>query len=231
METAPMLQDLAVRQAIAYAIDRADLIDKVARGAGIVANAGYTPVESIWYNPEVKSYDHDPEKAKELLDGKTYDLTLVIGSSNNEVRIAELIKLNLAEVGINLTVESFDTKTRDAMVKSGDYQLLITGHGGWGNDPDVLRDYYANGAIPGYNNQEINRLAAEQLLATDQEQRATLIDELQSAIAEDLPMLPLYNTKDESVYRPAKYDGWTYMFNHHQTTHAKISFLSVDTLE
>ena len=88
------------------------------------------------------------------------------------------------------------------MVKSGDYQLLITGHGGWGNDPDVLRITMPTVAIPGYSNEEINRLSAEQLLATDMEQRAALIDELQSVIAEEVPMLPLYNTKGESVYRP-----------------------------
>lgn len=226
LEKAPALQDINVRKAIAYAINRTDLIDKVARGAAILPGEGYIPQQSVWYNKNVKAYEFDPEKAKDLLDGKTYDFKLTISSSNDEVRMAELIKLNLADVGINITVESVDSKTRDSMYKNGEYQLILNGYGGWGGDPELLLSQYAYGAIPGYSNEQINKLCDEQLLETDQAKRMKIVYELQNVIADEVPQLPLYNTTGMSVYRPAKYDGWTYMFDHHETTHPKISYLA-----
>ncbi|NLV86088.1 MAG: diguanylate phosphodiesterase, partial [Clostridiales bacterium] len=224
-EKAPELKDVNVRKAIAYGIDRNDLIDKVARGAAIFAGEGYIPQESIWYNEDVPAYNHDVEKAKQLLEGKTYSFVLTISSSSDEVRMAELIKLNLAEIGIDITVESVDSKTRDSMYKDGDYQLILNGYGGWGGDPQLLISQYAKGAIQGYNNEEIDRLCQEQLMETDPIKRKEIVNELQLLIAEEVPQLPLYNTKGMSVYRPDKYDGWTYMFDHHETTHPKISYL------
>ena len=49
--------------------------------------------------------------------------------------------------------------------------------------------------------------------------------ELQAVIAEEIPQLPLYNTTGYIVYRPEKYDGWRYMFDHHEVTHNKLSYL------
>ncbi len=226
-ENAPALQDKNVRQAIAYAIDRSDIIEKVTRGAAILPGDGFIPQESVWYNKNIDNYEFDTEKAKELLGGKTYDFTLTISNSNGEVRMAELMKLTLAEVGINVTVESFDSKTRDTMYKNGEYQLLINGYGGWGSDIDMLRTDYANGGIKGYNNDELNKLCDEQLIETDPQKRLELGYKIQDIIAEDIPQLPIYNTKGMNVYKPAKYDGWKYMFDHHETTHAKISYLDV----
>lgn len=227
MEKVPALLDVNVRRAIACAVDRKEIIEKVARGAAVMPNDGYTPIESIWYNSSVKNYEFDLEKAKELLNGKTYDFVLTTSSSNDEVRMAELIKLTLAQVGINLTVESVDSKTRDTMYNNGEYELILNGYGGWAADPDLLRSQYYDGAIPGYSNEKINELCLKQLRETDMEKRMEIIGELQLAIAEDIPQLPIYNTKGMSVFRPDKYDGWTYMFDHHEATHAKVSFLDV----
>ena len=225
MESAPALQDINVRKAIACAINREELIEKIARGAATMPGEGYIPTQSIWYDDTVENYKFDPEAAKEYLDGKTYDFVLTVSSSDAEVRMAELMKLSLAEVGINLTVESVDSKTRDTMYRNKEYELIINGYGGWGRDPDLLRSQYANGAIPGYNNEKINELCAAQILETDVEKRHEIIDELQHLIAEDVPQLPLYNTTGVSVYRPSTYDGWTYRFDHHETTHPKISYV------
>lgn len=227
METAPELLDADLRRAIALAVDRQELIEKVARGAAIMPSDGYVPTESVWYNEDVKSYEFDIEKAKELLGGKTYDFELTVSSDNDEVRMAELIKLNLSEIGINLSVRSFDSKTRDTMYNNGEYQLIINGYGGWASDPDNLRVQYADGAIPGYDNERINELAHEQIRETDPEKRREIVDELQLVIAQEIPQLPLFNRKGISVFRPDKYEGWTYMFDHHEPTHAKISFLNV----
>ncbi len=229
MESRGELKDKNLRQAMAYSIDKDELVEKVARGAGKIASPGYLPVQHSFYNDNVKKYHFNLEKARTMLDGIEYEFDLLIGNSNAEVRIAELIKLNFEKVGIKLNITSLDTKSRDAAIKSGEYELVLNGHGGWGNDPDILRDRYNSQfkETPGYLNAEIDRLSNEQLLATDLEKRKDIVFELQEIIAEEIPILTLYNTSGYSVYRPEKYDGWKHVFNHHEVTHNKISFLEI----
>lgn len=238
MEKRPEFKEKTLRQAIAYAIDRKELVEKVARGAGILANPGYLPVDHAWFNAEAKQYGHNPARAQELLEGEEYSFTLLTANSNPELRIAELIQISLGKVGIEAQVKSVDMKTRDAAVKNKEYEMVLYGHGGWGNDPDLLRDIYAKAegvgsspaadGVPGYDNARVNDLCRRQLLELDPERRRELVMELQSVIAEDLPQLPLYNTTGYIVYRPAKYDGWRYMFDHHEVTHNKLSYLEME---
>ncbi len=236
MEKRPELKNKELRQAIAYAIDKEELIEKVARGAAKPASPGYLPVEHVLYNKDIQQYDFDLEKSKELLNGNSYDFTLLTGNSNAEVRIGELIKINLEKVGINVDVQSLDSKSRDGAIKNGDYELALNGHGGWGNDADILRRQYAqistgptfSSGIPGYSNEEINKLCEKQLIEIDEEKRKEIIFQLQFLIAEEIPQIPLYNTSGYTVYLPEKYDGWKHVFNHHEVTHNKISYLQMD---
>ncbi|MCB8817051.1 ABC transporter substrate-binding protein [Desulfosporosinus shakirovi] len=235
MERRSELKDLQIRQALAYAIDEQELAEKVFRGAAVPASAGYLSAEHIWYNPEVKNYEFDLEKSKQLLAGKTLRFKLLLGNSNEEIRIAELMKISLAKAGIELEIKSVDTKTRDAAVKKDDYELVLNSGGGLGNDADVLRTVYTREAsapgsvtgIPGYSNPELERLAEAQLYEMDQQKRKEIVLKLQELIAQEIPLLPLINTTGYVVYKPAKYEGWKYMFDHHNVTHSKISFVDV----
>ncbi len=225
MDRREELKDKNIRYAIAHSIDVQELIDKVARGAAVPGSSGYLPVDHIWYNQNVRRYDYNIDRARELLKGKDLELNLVISNSEEELRIGELLKISLAKSGIELDVKSVDMKTRDAMVKSGDYELALIGHGGWGGDPDMLRRTYATGAIPGYSNEEIDKLADLQLMELDEDKRREVVFELQERIGGELPLIPLYNTTGYIVYRPGKYNGWMYMFDHHEVTHSKLSYL------
>lgn len=62
-----LFQDVRFRQALAYAIDQNELIEKVARGAAKPGSPGGLPLDHQWYNPGIKKYDHDLEKAEALL--------------------------------------------------------------------------------------------------------------------------------------------------------------------
>lgn len=238
MEKRSELKEKEIRQAIAYAIDKNELVEKVARKAAVPASAGYLPVDHIWYNPNVKNYEFDIEKAKQLLKGKELSFKILTGNSKNEVRIAELLKINLAKAGIELSVTSVDTKTRDTMIKKGDYEIALNGHGGWGGDADLLRTMYAKGkslsqspsadGIPGYSNDKINELCSLQLEEMDVNKRKDIIFKLQELISEEIPQIPLYNTTGYIVFRPGKFDGWKYMYDHHEVTHNKLSYLEAE---
>ncbi|AUG58695.1 ABC transporter substrate-binding protein [Acetivibrio saccincola] len=225
MEKRPELLDVNVRKAFAHAIDKNELIEKVARNAAVPASPGYLPIHHIWYNDKVVNYEFDIEKAKDLMNGRKLSFTLLTGNSNEEVKIAELIKINLERAGIDIIITSVDTKTRDGAIKNGNYEIVLNGHGGWGGDPDILRTTYANGRIRGYSNDEINELSERQLYEMDVKKRKDIIYKLQEVIGEEVPMLPLYNTTGYCVFRHSKYDGWKYMFDHHEVTHNKLSYL------
>lgn len=238
MEKRTELKDKAVRQAFAYAVNRRELVEKVARNAAVPASAGYLPVGHVWYNPAVKDYEFNPEKAKELLAGRALSFKLLTGNSNEELRIGELLKISLAQAGIELSVTSADTKTRDAAIKKGDYELVLNGHGGWGGDADLLRTTYAAkistsqspsaDGIRGYSNERLNELCRQQLYEMDGEKRKAMVFQIQELIAEEVPQLPLYNTTGYVVFKPAKFEGWKYMFDHHEVTHNKLSYLDVN---
>ena len=88
-----------------------------------------------------------------------------------------------------------------------------------------MRTTFANGRIRGYSNDEINELSERQLYEMDVKKRKDIIYKLQEVIGEEVPMLPLYNTTGYCVFRHSKYDGWKYMFDHHEVTHNKLSYL------
>jgi len=235
MEKKPELSDVNVRKAIAHAIDVHELIDKVARGGAVPANPGYLPIDHIWHNPDISEYEFDINKSKELLNNKPLSLSLLISDNKKEARIAELLKINFAKAGINLEVKTCDMKTRDSRVKEENYELALIGHGGWGSDADSLREVYAvevardqgpvSNVIPGYSNPKINKLCKDQLTELDESKRKTMIMELQKVIADEIPLLPLYNTIEYVVFKPEKYDGWQHVFDHHALTHNKLSYL------
>jgi peptide/nickel transport system substrate-binding protein len=231
------------RQALAYAIDKDELIEKIARGGAKPGSPGILPIDHQWYNPLVKNYSLDLEKAKAMLieagvtGNTTYELLVGEGV---EVRIGELLKEQLAKAGITINVVSADTKSRDARVFEGNYELALLAMGSWGLDADWLRIRYSSlkddaeaggsasallGADQGYANAELDDLFDRQKRETDQAVRKALFFEIQELLALEVPEIPLYNNYYYYAYRPGLYDGWTFMFDHPVMEHAKLSFL------
>lgn len=232
-----VLQHKDVRQAINYAIDKNELIEKIARGAGVPGSGGILPPDHVFYNPEVKQYEYNHQKARNLLEKAGYgSLSLTLKVPDREIRLAELIKNQLEKVNIELTIISSDRKTHDSRVRNMEYELAILGHGGWGGEPDYLRRFVGesastgsisplDSALKGYNNSKLNSLLLKQKHEFDRGKRKQILFEIQNVLAEDVPEIPLYYTAGYTVYRPEKYDGWIYMFDHHSLTHSKLSYL------
>ena len=251
MKKRPELGDKKIRQAFAYAIDRNELVSKVQRGAGIPGNMGILPDDHIWYNPDQPAYAFDAAKAKALLDeagwkdtdgdgirdkdGRKLSYTLSLASG--EVRIGELIKARLKDVGIDIQVKALESRSRDANLKSGDYELLISGFGGWGQDADYLRTRYSDAvtgstsgvasaaAVYGYHNETLNTLAAREVVELDDGKRKEIVFDMQKILAEDVPTIPLYYTTSYDAWYISKYDDWMNMFDHHARTHSKLTYL------
>ena len=253
MKKCPELNDSRIRQAFAYAINRDELVEKIARGAGKAGKMGILSEDHIWYNSDQPKYDYNPDKAKALLDeagwtdtdgdgirdknGEKLSYILSLGSS--EVRIGELIKERLSEVGIDVQVKALESKSRDANLKNGDFELAISGFGGWGQDADYLRTRYCDtgsqsgsvssgASVFGYHNDTLNALGTQELQELNDSKRKEIVYNMQTTLANDVPAIPLYYTTSYDVWRISKYDGWMNRYDHHARTQCILSYLERD---
>ena len=125
--TNPMLADPQVRLAIAYAIDKQDLVNRVLAGQpGLVANSWIPPISQL-FNPDTPAYQFNPDQAKQILDADGWTvgsdgvrvnssgqrLSFKYQSTNNAIRkkTMPLVKDQLAQVGIEVNIDQMPAQT------------------------------------------------------------------------------------------------------------------------
>ena len=222
------------RHAIAYALDRKDMVNRLLGGRGEPESVGGLTVGHPMLAPDLPTYDHDAAKARSLLDGlglkdtngdglrelpdgKPFVLEIQ-GNNRFSSKSAELIKEYLHDVGIDVKISILDKAVADDNAGKGNYTMALIGYGGMTGDPDQnLRSRYA--ASPkstsftraiGYSNPEVTRLANQQLTTLDPVQRKTLVQQIQRIVADDVPIIPLYTPKRMTFYKAGIFDNWYY---------------------
>jgi peptide/nickel transport system substrate-binding protein len=212
------------RRAIAYAIDRADIVETVTDDGSILANIGIIHPDSTWYMPGLPGYEHNIAKANEILDalnftdtnddgireykdevGNKKDFKFTLTTSEEYVNEAEFIKDDLKDLGIEIGVKSVSRNELGSGIACGAFEFAINGHGGIAN-PRVLR----TAATGTSRSEEYYEIYEKQLRSMDEDQRKELVGELQEIIADELPVYPLYHPKIWYVYDPDKLDAWFY---------------------
>jgi peptide/nickel transport system substrate-binding protein len=196
LERAPFDQ-VALRRAVAHAIDRQRIVEQVTHGGAVVANLGIVSPSTEWANPALHGYAHDPVKARQILQeaGLANQAVTIIQSARD--REAELIRADLEAIGLQVTVKSGDRTTIDGLLKEGRFDLAISGHGGIAN-PSTLRT--PTWPATTYQNEAYDALFMAQSVEMDEEERKEQIWALQEILAEELPVLPLYHPLMWVVY-------------------------------
>jgi peptide/nickel transport system substrate-binding protein len=202
----PTLHDARVRQAIAYAIDRAPLLQYIWRGFAQPARS-ILPPQSWAYDADVLSYPHNPEKARQLLDAASYlahdgvrfHLTMKTSTEESTRLLAAVLQQQLRDVGIALDIRTFEFATFFADVTSGAFQLYSLRWIGGNEDPDIFEySFHSNrfppkGANRGfYSNPRIDSLIDQARHETDQNARKRLYAEVQEILAQDEPYINLW---------------------------------------
>lgn len=211
------LKDQRVRQAIAYAIDTDYLIEKMHKGVSREAPSPIHP-SSPYFFEDIKRYDRDLDKAEGLLDdagfpeksdGTRFSLVLDLTDVGGVGDLAEIIKANLADVGILVTLRSSDFPTWATRVSHYDYDMTMDNVWNWG-DPvvGVERTYVCDNIVEGvvwsnmsqYCNPEVDRLFEAAASATDPDERVERYHEVQELLAEELPIYWIESLEYKNAY-------------------------------
>jgi peptide/nickel transport system substrate-binding protein len=163
----PPFNDKKVRQAVRYAIDHKALLDTAWAGRGQLIGSMVPPTDP-WYEDRTGDYPFNVAKAKELLGGKTYNVKMRIPNLPYAVAGAQVVKSQLAQVGITADIEPLEFPARwlDVVFKQGDYDMSIINHVE-PRDMGIFADksYYFR-----YDNPEYGKLLAAADQGTEQEQ-------------------------------------------------------------
>jgi peptide/nickel transport system substrate-binding protein len=201
----PPLDNVKVRQAIAYAVDRESLIKNLLLGYGKIAHS-IIPEES-WSYSAGQTYSYDPATAKRLLNesGVRFDKPIVYklsGSSISGRQYAGVIQNQLKEVGIPVEIQTPEQNTLFDELQRGNFQIAYTQWVGGNQDPIFYKDLFATSEIPTqthrsrnrsrYSNPELDTLLDEAVNTYDRTRAKELYTKIQDIVSRDVPVFPLW---------------------------------------
>ncbi|UOD34780.1 peptide-binding protein [Deferribacteraceae bacterium V6Fe1] len=210
----PLFKDKRVRQALTYATPKDDIIEGVLFGLGQKATGPYKPT-SPWYNPNVKKYEYNIEKAKSLLaeagfkdtdndgilekDGLKLKFTIITNQGNSSrSMVAEILQNSWSKIGAKVDIRILEWATFiNEYIDKRDFDAVILG---WSIplEPD-LYDIWHSSKCEGknlnficYQNSEVDKLIEEGRVEFDFEKRKAIYDKIQEILAEEQPYTFLY---------------------------------------
>jgi peptide/nickel transport system substrate-binding protein len=213
--TAAPLDNVKVRQALAYAIDRGSLIKSLLLDYGKIAHS-ILPEESWAYSPGQK-YNFDPAMAKKLLDEAGFPdpdgdgpkmrfekplMYKLSGSSIAGRQYAGVIQNYLKAVGIPADIQTQEGNTLFVELRRGNFQVAYSQWVGGNQDPIFYKDLFATSEIPTqdrasrnrsrYSNKELDALLDEAVNTFDRQKGLELYKKVQDIVSRDVPVFPLW---------------------------------------
>ncbi|AKB48175.1 Oligopeptide ABC transporter, periplasmic oligopeptide-binding protein OppA [Methanosarcina sp. Kolksee] len=212
--------DVRVRQALNYAIDRQEIVDTALEGVAGSPAIGIFPDIMPWSaNDKIEAYAYNPEKALKLFaeagikqgsDGKLYyngkPFTIEIQTYTKQAAhqpMAEVIVAQLEKIGITTTIKIAETNSISADAVAGNYDLALYS---WGvapvGDPDyfVSSHFLSNGTYAStwlrYSNPQVDKWILEARAETDKEKRAELYGMIQEQVQNDAVLVCIAYKKE-----------------------------------
>lgn len=199
--------NVQVRKAVQMAIDKQAILDALYGGRGQVEH-GIFPHGLIGFNPDQEAIPYDPEAAKALLaeagyaDGFTMELAADSSSSDTTTMALEIIKEQLAEVGINAEIKNYDEATWLDTRKAGELGSFLATWTADFNDPDnFIYTFFGNEEktrIRSLNYPDtavMERVSAARGIVNDDERMAEYQALEEKIIHEDAAWAPMYSRK------------------------------------
>ena len=217
----PLLARLEMREALAYGIDRQQIIKKLF--ANRARLAGGLLVPEHWAGaPELAGFEFNLEKAQQRIaqlkkisglvdnylnsDGEI-ELSYKTSSDPTRIRLATVYQSQLKKIGVHLNIQSYDWGTFYNDIKQGRFQLFSLAWVGV-KSPDIFQYVFHSEAIPpkGANRGRYRDPIADELIAKAGQaqsltEQATLYNQLQTRLQENLANIPLWYEDQYAVMR------------------------------
>ncbi|MDL2319253.1 peptide ABC transporter substrate-binding protein [Eubacteriales bacterium OttesenSCG-928-A19] len=204
-------QDLAVRQAINYCVDKEGIVNNLLGGLPVVADSSWMYFDQF-HNPNLPAHEYSLEKAAQVLedagwtlnasgvrekDGATLEFEWLGRTTNaDEIKIQQVVADACKEIGIVLTINNMAQSAMNDLRMSGDYDMKI---GGWITGTPSRTRFYGNQAFAPdsvndifYDNQELSDLLAESDTVLDVELRKEMLYRAQEMMIEDMVTIPTH---------------------------------------
>jgi len=207
-----ILKNKNIREALTYAIDKNKIIEDVLKNQGQSID-GPIPQGFLGYNPDIKKYGYDPQKAVELIvnDGwtlrdeifykKDEELKIILTTveQTTNIKVANLIKEFWDNIGVNTELQIISrNEIEKEIINPRNYQVLLYGQI-IGYDPDLFPFWHSSQTshpgvnLAGYINRRADQLLEEARLTNDPNIRDEKYREFQNLLIEDLPTIFLFN--------------------------------------
>jgi ABC-type transport system substrate-binding protein len=213
LKKAPFGDNLNLRKAIGYSINRQSAVDFLQGRASIA----YTvlPPGLLGYDEGVKSYEYDVAKAKELMkqagypNGLDEEFEVIIPNWSNAVRLFEIYQTFLQEIGVKIKITPLEFTSFLSRLESGDFTLGWTYRVADYADPDSFflplyhsRNIGAGGNVAQYQNNEVDRLIELGAQTVDQGKREEIYTQIGEKVLEDVPYFPLFHNIWVDISKP-----------------------------
>jgi len=204
--TRPPFDNPQVRRAMALAIDKTSLLDAIYLGQATRAKS-LVPSASWAYEANAKELGYNPVRARELLDeaGVPFNFTMNIWAmpvqrayNPNAMKMAQLIKSYLADVGVNVNIISYDWNIFRENLRLGLHDSVLIGWNADNADPDnFYRPLLTCEAIPSGTNRamwcnpEYDSLIEQALLTDNFDERTAYYHQANALLFEQMPLVPI----------------------------------------
>lgn len=204
--------DVRMRQAVSYAIDRKTINEQLWGG---LCGEAYSILS--WRTPFYKEItgEYNMEKAKELADevlkGERVTVDMIISQSRANSypykAEAEYLQSELAKIGIDINIRILEGTIYNEERNAGNYNCTLDAHGF--NNADPYSNFFGYIGTEGgsnvkyhfgYSNQEVDDLLAEVKVCSDETRRKEIYDRIQEIAAEELPMIPILYDVNVNVH-------------------------------
>jgi peptide/nickel transport system substrate-binding protein len=204
----PPFDDVRARQALAYAINKDAINDRIYNGVRVPSYSGFA-LDSSYYNPDAGTPQYDPDKAKALVEelgGLKFSLVCIPTPEADQ--ILQLVKQMGEQVGMEITLES---QEQGAFVnrmfsKSGDYEAACFRSTHF-IEPDAIRAGLTTGDAGNlvfYSNPKVDALFDEARQTSDPAVRKEKYDEIQVLTGEDVPLITTLYDLFGNIYNADK---------------------------
>ena len=233
----PALKDLAVRQALAHATDKQQIIDVATLGTAAPGLSMVPPGLGDYYASDIEDYAFDVAAANALLDDAGYedsdgdgirecladqdcetgDLTFRFNYADDidtAPREAELLQGMWEQIGVAIEIQGLDADALTSVCcPAFDYDIMLWG---WGSDPDpafllgvgLCSEIDSGFSETGYCDPDFDALYDQQAIELDHDARVDQIHEMQQMLIDDVPYIITYYSQEIEAWRTDTFTGW-----------------------